>query len=163
MKGILHLPKDLIQKLAIQYIDDVESFAQSHPYFRRCIDMDNIHRKKEQYNYPNDRIRIFATKLVFENTKHIEFRYKDLKDHIIQFYHSTTYHHGIIMEILNENEITQKLFGIYPIKWSHCIGILYNISPFGLFDFVYKILQCGYSCRYFKTDENGVSRKYLFN
>jgi hypothetical protein len=162
MKGILHLPKDLIQKLAIQYIDDVESFAQSHPYFRRCIDMDNIHRKKEQYNYPNDRIRIFATKLAFQDRISVRFLYKDFKDHSIDFYHGPR-DHGIIMEILNGNGITQKLFDVYPIKWSHCIGILYNISPFGLFDFVYKILQCGYSCEYYKTDENGDSIEYLFN
>jgi len=162
MKGILDLPKDLIQKIAIEYLYDVESFAQAHPYFRRCIDTGNIHRRNEQFNYPNDRIRIFATKLAFEHIIRIRFMYKDFKDHNIQFYHGNQYH-GIIMEILRGNEITQKLFHTYPIKWSQCIGILYNISPFGLFDFVYKILQYGYSCEYYKTDENGDSREYFFN
>lgn len=162
MKGILDLPKDLIQKLAIEYIYDVESFAQAHPYFRRCIDTDNVHRRNEQFNYPNDRLRIFTTTMAFRHIISIEFIHKKFKDHNIRFYHGPR-DHGIIMEILNGNEITQKLFNIYPIKWSHCVGILYNVSPFGLFDFIYKLLQYGYSCEYYNSENGEESRKYFFN
>lgn len=162
MKGILHLPKDLIQKLAIEYIDDVESFAQSHPYFRRCIDMDNIHRKKELYNYPNDRIRIFATKLaLFPITDNITFLHADFKNHYILFYQGKSLH-GVVMEINNENAITGRLFKSYPVKRTFKISILYNITSDELFEFIYKILNCGYSCQY-EIYKDGESRKYFFN
>lgn len=159
MKGILHLPKDIIQKIAVEYIEDVESFAQSHLYFRRCIDMDNIHRKNEQFNYPNDRIRIFATKLAFRPiTDNMTFFHVNFKDHYILFYQRN----GIIMEIANENDITRRIFRNYPLKRSISISMLYNIAPNGLFEFIYKFLDCGYSCQY-EIYENGESKKYFFN
>lgn len=154
------LPKDIIQKIAIEYLDDVESFSQIHPYIRRCINIDNVHRKHEQFHYPNDRIRIFATKIGFEFYEFINglhFKFKDSNNYTVYFYLSAI-NYGITMELLFENSITKKIFKYYPIKQGCGCFVLEEITRFLLFHFVYKLLENGCSCAYSKD-----SKEYFFN